>query len=139
MLCLFAQSSPTLCNCMDYSPSGSSVHGCSPGKNTGVGYHVLLQGIFATQGLNPGLLHCSQIVYYLSHQGSLRILECVTYPFSRGSTRPRNTHDILHFTGIHMKPQKTSNSQSNLEKKRTKLEVSCSLTSDHTTKLQSSI
>ena len=42
----------------------------SPGKNTGVGCHSLLQGIFPTQGLNPGLLHCRQIVYYLSHQGS---------------------------------------------------------------------
>ena len=41
----------------------------SPGKNTGVGCHFLLQGIFPTQGLNPGLLHCSQILYQLSHQG----------------------------------------------------------------------
>ena len=43
---------------MDYSPPGSSVYGDSPGKNTGVGCHVLLQGIFATQGSNPGLPHC---------------------------------------------------------------------------------
>jgi len=35
----------------------------SPGKNTGVGYHSLLQGIFPTQESNPGLLHCSQILY----------------------------------------------------------------------------
>ena len=42
----------------------------SPGKNTGVGCHSLLQGIFPTQGLNPGLLHCGQILYHLSHQGS---------------------------------------------------------------------
>ena len=41
-----------------------------PGKNTGVGCHALLQGIFPTQGLNPGLLHCRQILYHLSHQGS---------------------------------------------------------------------
>jgi len=40
---------------MDCSPPGSSVHGDSPGKNTGVGCHALLQGIFPTQGLNPGL------------------------------------------------------------------------------------
>ena len=47
----------------------------SPGKNTGVGSHFLLQGIFPTQGLNPGLLHCRQILYILSHQGSpVRIL-----------------------------------------------------------------
>ena len=42
----------------------------SPGKNTGVGYHFLLQGIFPTQGLNPGLLHCRQMLYHLSYQGS---------------------------------------------------------------------
>ena len=42
----------------------------SPDKNTGVSCHVLLQGIFSTRGLNPGLLHCSQILYCLSHQGS---------------------------------------------------------------------
>ena len=42
----------------------------SPGKNPGVGCHSLLQGIFLTQGLNPGLLHCRQILDHLSHQGS---------------------------------------------------------------------
>ena len=41
----------------------------SPGKNTGVGCHSLLQGIFPTQGWNPGLLHCRRILYHLSHQG----------------------------------------------------------------------
>ena len=42
----------------------------SPGKNTGVGGHSLLRGIFTTQGLNPCLLHCRQILYHLSHRGS---------------------------------------------------------------------
>ena len=60
---------------MEYSPLGSSVHGDSSGKNTGVGCHALLQGIFPTQGLNLGLLHCRQILYHLSYQGSPRILE----------------------------------------------------------------
>ena len=41
-----------------------------PGKNTGVGCHFLLQGIFPTQRLNPGLLHCRLILYHLSHQWS---------------------------------------------------------------------
>ena len=41
-----------------------------PGKNTGVGFHSLLQGIFPTQGSNLGLVHCRQILYHLSHQGS---------------------------------------------------------------------
>ena len=48
---------------MDCSPPGSSVHGDSPGKNTGVGCHALLQGIFPTQESNQGLLHCRQILY----------------------------------------------------------------------------
>jgi len=47
------QSCPTLCYPIDCSPPGSSVHGGSPGKNTGVGCHALLQGIFPTQRLNP--------------------------------------------------------------------------------------
>ena len=49
---------------MDYSLPGSSVHGDSPGKNTGVGCHFLLQGIFPTQGSNPGILHCRQLLYH---------------------------------------------------------------------------
>ena len=60
----------TLCNPMDYSPPGSSVHGDSPGKNTGVGCHSLFQGIFPTQGPNPGFPHYRWILYHLSHQGS---------------------------------------------------------------------
>ena len=62
----------------------------SPGKNTGVGSLSLLQGIFPTQELNPGLPHCRRILYCLSHQGSPRILEWVAYPFSRGFPQPRN-------------------------------------------------
>ena len=67
---LITQSSPTLCDPMDCSPSGTSVQGDSSGKNTGVGCHALLQGIFPTQGSNPGLQHCRQILYQLSHEGS---------------------------------------------------------------------
>ena len=44
----------------------------SPGKNTGVGCHPLLQGIFLTQGSNPGLPQCRQILYRLSYLGSPR-------------------------------------------------------------------
>ena len=44
----------------------------SPGKNTGVGCHALLQEIFATQRQNPGLLHCRKILYQLSYLGSPR-------------------------------------------------------------------
>ena len=67
VLCLVTQLCSTLCDLMDHSPSGSSVHGDSPGKNTGVGYHNLLQRVFPTQGLNPGLQHCRQILYCLHH------------------------------------------------------------------------
>ena len=48
------QTCPTLCNPMYCGPPGSSVHGDSPGKNTGVGCLALLQGIFPTQELNAG-------------------------------------------------------------------------------------
>ena len=58
---------------MDHSPQGFSVLGDSPGKHTGVGCLALLQGIFPTQGSHPGLLHCSQILYCLSHQGIHKI------------------------------------------------------------------
>ena len=105
---LVPQSRPTLCDTIDCSPPGSSVHWGfsrqeywsglpfpSPGhlpdsrikpsspalqadslpseppgksKNTGVGCHSLLQGIFPSQGSNPALLHCRQILYHLSYQ-----------------------------------------------------------------------
>ena len=64
------QSCPTLCNPMDCSPLRLLCPWDSPGKNTGVGCHFLLQGIFPTQGSNLGLLHCRQTLYPLSHQGS---------------------------------------------------------------------
>ena len=47
----------TLCDLMDCHLLGSSAHGDSPGKSTGVGCHALLQGIFLTQELNMCLLH----------------------------------------------------------------------------------
>ena len=82
-----------------------------PGKNTRVGCHFLLQGIFPTQGLNVGLLHCRQILYFLSQQGwavtcqaplsigffPARILEWVVMPSYRGSSWPR---DWTHFSCV---------------------------------------
>ena len=168
VLCSVPQSCPTLCDPMDCSPPGSSVHGDSPGKNTGVGCHAFLQGnfptqgsnpglphcrqnlyclrhqgcplltiesescsvvcdslrphglhspwnspgqsngvdslsilqeIFPTQGLNLGLLHCRQILYQLSQKGSPRILEWVAYPFSNGSSQPRNRTGVSCIAG----------------------------------------
>ena len=71
----------------------------SPGQNTGVGSLSFLQGNFPTQGLNPGLPHCRQILYQLSHQGSPRILQWVAYPFSKGSSQPRNGTGISCIAG----------------------------------------
>ena len=59
----------TLCEPMDCRPTRLLCPWNSPGKNPGVGSHSLLQGILLTQGLNPGGLHCRQILYHLSHQG----------------------------------------------------------------------
>ena len=70
---LVAQSCPTLCNPMDYIPPGSSV--CrinSPGMNTRVDRHSLLQGIFLTQVSNLGPLHCRQILDHLSNERILK-------------------------------------------------------------------
>ena len=76
-----------------YSPWNSA------GQNTGVGSLALLQGIFPTQGSNPGLQHCRQILYQLSHKGSPRILEWVAYPFSRRSSWPRNRTRVSCIAG----------------------------------------
>ena len=84
--CGVTQSSPSLWDPKDWSLPDSPVHGDSPGKNTRVGCHAL----FVTQGSNPGLLHCRQTLYHLSHQASPRILKWVVFPFSRGSFQPRN-------------------------------------------------
>ena len=93
---LVAQSCPTLCDPMACSPPGTSVHGDSPGKNTGVDCHSLLQGIFPTQGLNPGPPHCRRILYHLSHKGNPRILEWVAYPLLQGILTQESNQGLLH-------------------------------------------
>ena len=62
----------------------------SPGQNTAVGSLSFLQGIFPTQGSNPGLPYYRQTAYQLSHQGNPQLLEWIAYPFFSGSSRPRN-------------------------------------------------
>ena len=89
----------TLYDPMDCSLPGSSVCGDFPGKNTGVGCHAFLQGIFPTQGLNLDLPHYRQILYHLSHQRSPRILEGVAYAFSRESSQPRNPTEVSWIAG----------------------------------------
>ena len=93
-------------------------------RNTGVGSLSLLQWIFPTQELNQGLLHCRWIPYQLSYQGSprvkvaqscptlcvpkdytvhrvlqARIQEWAAFPFSRGSSQPRDRPQVSHITG----------------------------------------
>ena len=67
----------------------------SPGQNTGMG--SLLQGLFPTKGLNPGLMHCGWILYQLSHKRSPRIR--VVFFFSRGSSWPRNRTRVSCIAG----------------------------------------
>ena len=91
-----SESRSVMCNSL--WPRGLYSPWNSPGQNTGVGSLSLLQGIFPTQGSNPGLLHCRRILYQLSHKGSPRILDWVAYPFSSGSSQPRN------WTGVSRSP-----------------------------------
>ena len=151
---LSAQSCQTICDPMDCSPPGSSVHGIlqarilewvampssrdlpNPGvkprsptlqadslpseppgksKNSGVGSLSLLQGIFPTQDSNRDLLLCTWILYQLNHQESPRILEWVAYPFSSGSSQPRNQTRVSCIaadslpTELSVKPQEVFN------------------------------
>ena len=89
-----SRSCPTLCDPMDYTD-----HGILQARILGVGGHSLIQGIFPTQGLNPGLSHCRQILYKLTHKGSPRILEGIAYPFSSRSSQPRNWSRISCIAG----------------------------------------
>ena len=82
------QSCQTLCNPMEFS---------RPGYWSG--YLSLLRGILPTQGSNPVLPHCRWILYQLSHRGSLRTLEWVAYPFSSGSSQPRNGTGVSCIAG----------------------------------------
>ena len=91
-----------------YSPPGSSVHGDSPGKNTGVGCHALLQEIFPIQGLNPGLPDCRRILYHLRYHSifidwrysvNLRwngVLLFKTYPISITLSSPECSKIVLN-------------------------------------------
>ena len=88
-----AQSCLTLWDTIDYSPWNS------PAQNTGIGSLSLLQGIFPTQGSNPGLLHCRQILYQLSSRGRPGILEWVVYLFSSRSSQPRNRTGVSYIVG----------------------------------------
>ena len=83
------QSCPTLCNPTDYTVLGFLQ----------ARILSLLQGIFLTQGSNPGLPYCRRMLYQLSHKGSTRILEWVAYSFSSWSSQPRNQTGVFCIAG----------------------------------------
>ena len=89
-----AQSCLTLCDPLD-----CIVHGILQARILEWVAFLFSKGIFPTQGLNPGLLHCRQILYQLSHKGSPRILEWVAYPFSSGSSLPSNRTGVSCIAG----------------------------------------
>ena len=88
-------------------------HGYSPwnslGQNTGVGSLSLPQGILLIPGLNPGLPHCRRILYQLSHKGSPRILEWVAYPFSSGSSWPKDQSGVSRIAGGFLPTEQSGN------------------------------
>ena len=68
----------------------------SPGKNTGVGSHSFFQEIFPTQDSNPGLLHCRQILYRLSHQESLVFVTNLLYILAPPSPLQSSPLELWH-------------------------------------------
>ena len=91
------ESHSVMCNLL--GPHGLYSPWNSPGQNIGVGSLFLLQGIFPTQGSNPGLLHCWQVLYQLSHKGSPRILQWVAYLLPSGSSPQRNWTGVSCIAG----------------------------------------
>ena len=89
-----AQSCPTLCDPMDYI-----VHGILQARILKWVAFAFSKGIFPTQGSNTGLPPCRCILYYLNHKGSPGILEWVAYPFSSGSSWPRNRTRVSCIAG----------------------------------------
>ena len=110
--CLFLLGSNyTVCVCMGVTlvmANSLQPHGLEPARplcpwdfpseNTGVGCHSLLQGIFPTQGLNPGFPHCRQTPYHLSHQGSplIMLTEYISVPLRPCSLFPIFLFSVLH-------------------------------------------
>ena len=72
-ICILCCAMLTLCDPIDYNLPGSSVHGDSLEKNTGVGCHLLFQEIFPTQGLNPGLPHSGRLFTIRATREALNI------------------------------------------------------------------
>ena len=88
------QSCPTLCDPMNYI-----VHGILQARILEWIAFPFSRGSFQTQGSNPGLPHCRQILYQLSHKGSPRIWDWVAYPFSNRFSWPRNWTGLSFIAG----------------------------------------
>ena len=110
--CLVAKSGPVLCDPMGLRPTRLLRSWDSPGKNTGVGCHFILQGIFPIQGSNPGCLHYRQILYSLSHQGSPKrkhsILPNFFFCMNRVSSQTEPLRAVMPTARINRKSLKTS-------------------------------
>ena len=85
---------------MDYSPPGPSVHGILQARILGVSCYFLLQGIFLAQGLNPGLLHCRQTLYHLSHQGNSEGVANALYQHLGGSSYLKVNLTVTHLMEV---------------------------------------
>ena len=81
------------------TPRTYTAHEILQARILGCSSHLILQGIFPAKESNPGLLHCRQILYPLSHKGSPKTLEWVAYPFSRGFSWPRNQTRVSCIAG----------------------------------------
>ena len=93
-VCLFTQLCPALCDPVDGSPPGSSVHGDSPDKNTGVRCHVLLLGIFPTQ-----VLRITGGFFIIWATSKAQEYWWIAYLFSRGPSQPRNRIKVSFIEG----------------------------------------
>ena len=116
---MLSRSCLTLSDCMECSPPGCSIYWDSPGKNTGVCCHALLQRIFRTQGSNPFLHHCRQILYQLSHKEVHSTLE-INSITDVGFCREINVQDVYtlyaYYINVHVYIMKTKNSQQRFQK-----------------------
>ena len=87
-------------SCPTLRPHGLYSPWNSPGQNAGVGSLSLLQGIFPTQGSNPGLPRCRRILYQLSHKGSPSILGRILSLLQRIFPTQESNQGILHYRQI---------------------------------------
>ena len=103
-VCLVVLWCVTLCGPVDCSPPGSFVHWDHPSKNTGVGCHALLQGIFPTQGSNPGIPHCRRVLELpYKSPGTLLCFICINWCLLQAlvlSAQPKKEEEAKMESGV---------------------------------------